>query len=34
MLLGTLSSNFDVQRSLDFLKVHPDTLVKEVEKRD
>ena len=30
MLLGGLPSNFDVQRSLDFLKAQPDTLVKEV----
>ena len=34
MLLGTLPSIFDVQRCLDFLKVQPDTLVKEVEMRD
>ncbi len=34
MLLGTLPSIFDVQRSLDFLKVQSDTLVKELEKKD
>ena len=30
MVLGTLPSIFVVQRCLDFLKVQPDTLVKEV----
>ena len=34
MLLCTLPSIFDVQIYLDFLKGQPDTLVKELEKRD